>query len=245
MSCVRVCALVPTYQNQLTLRAVVQEIRMHLTEVFVVDDGSTGEARLVAQRLASDGLAHVRRRERNGGKGAAVKTGLALAAEHGFTHALQIDADGQHQTADIPAFVEAARTHPSALVLGVPVFDLSAPPSRVRGRAISRFWTDLETAGRVIQDPLCGFRAYPIAPALAVAARGDRMDFDVEIAVRLVWSGCAVISIPTRVRYLSPEEGGVSHFRMLRDNALISWTHTRLCCEALLRVLTGKRLHQA
>jgi hypothetical protein len=108
---------------------------------------------------------------------------------------------------------------------------------------VSRFWTDLETGGRVIQDPLCGFRLYPLAAALAARARGDRMDFDVEIAVRLVWAGCPVESIPTTVRYLTAAEGGVSHFQLWRDNVRISWAHTRLCTGAVLRLLSGRRLH--
>ena len=238
----RLCAIVPTYDNPQTIRAVVGAVRAHVPQVLVVDDGSADAGRQAVEALARDGLALTRRRAQNGGKGAAVKTGLGFACELGFTHALQVDADGQHEVADVPRFVDAAREHPEALVLGVPVFDGSAPQVRSRGRLISRFWTDLETGGRVIQDPLCGFRVYPIASALAAAALGDRMDFDVEIAVRMVWLGCRVVSIPTKVRYLTQAEGGVSHFRMFRDNVLISWAHTRLCAEALWRLAMGRPL---
>ncbi len=171
-----------------------------------------------------------------------MKTGLAAAREFGFTHALQVDADGQHDLADVPRFLAASREAPDALILGCPVFDASAPGVRRRGRKVSIFWTTLETGGRVIADPLCGFRVYPVEAALRAGAKGERMEFDPEIAVRMVWDGSRVVNLPTRVRYLSPEEGGVSHFRMFRDNVRIIWAHTRLVTLALLRVVTLRGL---
>jgi polyprenyl-phospho-N-acetylgalactosaminyl synthase len=238
----RFCAVVPTYENPRTVRGVVERLRVHLETVIVVDDGSSPDGRAVVEALGRDGLAHVVRRDRNGGKGAAVKDGLLAARALGRTHALQVDADGQHALDDVPRFLEAARAEPDALVLGCPLFDANAPRSRVRGRAISRFWCDLETAGRTIADPLCGFRVYPVDPALRAGSRADRMGFDAEIAVRMVWLGCRVVNLPTRVRYLTAEQGGISHFRMFRDNVEISWSHTRLCTEAILRVLSGRPL---
>ncbi len=237
----RACAVVPTFENPRTVGAVVEALARHLP-VVVVDDGSTGPARDLLDGLAARGVALLRRHDRNRGKGAAVKTGLAAARELGFTHALQVDADGQHELDDVPRFLEAARAAPGSLVLGQPVFDASVPPGRLRGRKVSIFWTTLETGGRVIADPLCGFRVYPVEAALRSGARGDRMEFDPEIAVRMVWGGCPVVNLPTRVRYLSPEQGGVSHFRMFRDNVRISWGHTRLCTLAILRMLTFRGL---
>ena len=237
----RACAVVPTFENPRTVGAVLEALARHLP-VVVVDDGSTGPARDLLDGLAARGVAVLRRHDRNRGKGAAVKTGLAAARELGFTHALQVDADGQHELDDVPRFLEAARAAPGSLVLGQPVFDASVPPGRLRGRKVSIFWTTLETGGRVIADPLCGFRVYPVEAALRAGARGDRMDFDPEVAVRMVWDGCPVVNLPTRVRYLSPEQGGVSHFRMFRDNVRISWGHTRLCTLAILRMLTFRGL---
>lgn len=236
----RPCALVPTYDNPRTIRAVVERIRAHLPDVLVVDDGSAPDGRDAVTAIGRDGLASVHRREKNGGKGAAMKDGFRIALGMGFTHAVQLDGDGQHDESHIPAFLKVARTQPEALVLGQPVFDASAPTIRKRARLISRFWTDIETGGRVIADPLCGYRVYPLEAVNRVGRVGDRMEFDIEVAVRLVWLGCPVVNIPTRVRYLTPLEGGVSHFRMVRDNLRISWCHTRLCAGALGRALLGR-----
>jgi len=229
----RPCALVPTYDNPRTLRRVVEEVRRHVADVVVVDDGSGPEAREVAASLEKDGIAAVVYRARNGGKGAAVRTGLEEAQRRGYTHALQVDADGQHDLADAQRLLGSARARPEALVAGQPIFDASAPRARRVGRALTLFWTRLETAGRFRGDPMCGFRVYPLPASLSVRW-GDRMDGDVEILVRLVWRGVPVVCEPTRVRYLRAEEGGVSHFRMVRDNIRISWMHTRLTILSIL-----------
>jgi len=236
----RVCAVVPTYDNPVTIRAVVERLRTHVADVIVVDDGSGPEGRDAVAALERDGLAITVRRARNGGKGAAVKTGLLAAKERGFTHALQVDADGQHDLSDVPRFLEAAREAPGALVLGSPVFDASAPRSRRVARRITAFWIRIETGGDAIGDAMCGFRVYPVDPAVAANARGDAMDFDPEIAVRLVWKGIPVINLPTRVRYIGEDEGGVSHFRMFRDNVLISWMHARLTFARVMRRIFGR-----
>jgi glycosyltransferase involved in cell wall biosynthesis len=232
----RPCVLVPTYDNPATIRGVVETARQYVDDVVVVNDGSGPEGRRAVEELAERSLAHVVHRPQNGGKGAAVKTGFLAARDLGCTHALQVDADGQHETTDIPRFLEASRADPGVLVLGAPVFDHTAPSSRLIGRKITQFWTNLETFGRVIHDPMCGFRVYPLDAAIAAAARGNAMDFDPEIAVRLCWLGVRVLNIPTRVRYVSAAEGGVSHFRMGRDNLLISWMHTRMVFGALARL---------
>jgi len=231
----RLCAVIPTYNNPLTVAQVVREVRRHIADVIVVDDGGDEPARQVLDRLARDNEARVIRRERNGGKGAAVKTGLEEARAQGFSHAMQIDADGQHETDDLPRFLTTSATHPTAAVLGHPVFDDSTPRGRRAAHAFTNFWTRLETAGPVIVDPQCGFRVYPVAAACAAArASRDHMDFDIEIAVRLVWAGVPIVNLPTRVRYLPAAQGGISHFRPWGDNLAISWAHTRLVVGSLL-----------
>lgn len=236
----RPCAVVPTYNNPTTVRRVVERIAVHVPDVVVVDDGGNAEARAVVAQLGSDGLAHVRHRAVNGGKGAAVKTGLEAARALGFTHAVQVDADGQHDIEQIPVFLAAARANPQALILARPVFAKGTPRGRRMAREITNFWVHVETMSRAIGDAMIGFRVYPVAAALAADARTDRMDFDIEIAVRLVWLGTPVVNLPLQVRYLTAEEGGVSHFRLWRDNVAISWLHTRLVAEGLLRLLWGR-----
>jgi glycosyltransferase involved in cell wall biosynthesis len=238
----RPCVVVPTYDNPITIRPAVTALRAHVGDVLVVDDGSGPAARAEIDRIGAEGLARVLRHDVNGGKGAAVKTGIRAAAAAGFSHVLQIDADGQHAFQDLPRFLQAAQTSPHALVLGHPVFDGSVPAARLWGRKLTNFWVHIETGGRVIRDPMCGFRVYPTAAALAALPRADRMDFDPEIAVRLVWAGLPVINIPTPVRYLTAAEGGVSHFRLFRDNVRITWMHTRLVFAAPWGLFKRRRL---
>jgi glycosyltransferase involved in cell wall biosynthesis len=238
----RLCAIIPTYNNPQTVEEVVARVREHIPDVVVVDDGSADPARRVVQRLADAGRCQVVFRARNGGKGAAVKTGLAWARDHQFDYALQIDADLQHDPTDIPkliAGVTGGHAPPEGtLVLAQPIFDASAPRGRLRARKISVFWAMVETLGRKVGDPLCGFRIYPVATALRVAARGNAMDFDPEIAVRLVWAGVDVVHVPTPVIYRTAETGGVSHYRKVVDTLLIAAAHVRLCTEGVLRLLT-------
>lgn len=236
----RPCVVIPTYNNPNTLDVVARAARAHLQTV-VVDDGSGPEAVAVAQLLAQTTDVHVHFLPANGGKGAAVCAGFEVARKLGFTHAVQIDADGQHDTADIPRFLEAGARSPDALVLGQPIFDESAPRSRVMGRKVSVFWVAVETLSRSIGDPLCGFRLYPIEAALRAGATGRGMDFDPEVAVRLVLDGVRVIHVPVRVRYFSAAQGGVSSFRPWLDTLRISWMHTRMCCLGLLRLVTRRR----
>jgi polyprenyl-phospho-N-acetylgalactosaminyl synthase len=236
----RIAALIPTYDNPATIARVVEAVRVYLPEVLVVDDGSAAAGRQACEALSQAGLARVVHRPENGGKGAAVKTGLLTLRELGYTHAFQIDADGQHMIHDMPRFLAAAEMYPQALLLGSPEFDDSAPRARLIGRQITRFWTHVETLGQVIDDPMCGFRVYPIEPALRAGARGNAMDFDPEIAVGIAWAGAPVLNLSTRVRYLTAAQGGVSHFRLWRDNVLISWMHTRMVLALVFRMFRAR-----
>ena len=231
------CVLIPTYDNATTIGQVVEAVRQKIPAVIVIDDGSSAPTRSAVEELGRSKLAHVVHRASNGGKGAAVKTGFEVARSLGYSHVLQVDADGQHDLSDLDHFLETSRNNPRALVLGYPVFDASAPRGRLVGREITRFWVTLETGtSRAITDAMCGFRVYPLEAALkASRGTGDRMEFDIEIAVRMVWNGVATLNLPTKVRYVA---GGLSHFHMFSDNVRISWAHTKLTVLAILRLLT-------
>ena len=191
------------------------------------------------ERLGEDGLAHVTHRERNGGKGAAVKTGFLFARELGYTHALQVDADGQHALSDISKFLEICEEQPDAVILGQPVFDETAPTHRLILRKVTRFWTRREVGDDRVGDPLCGFRLYPLEPAIATNTIGDRMDFDPEIVVRLAWMDLPIVQVPTKVVY---HEGGVSHWRAVEDNWLIFKMHWRLMYRRMMHVFLKRPL---
>ncbi|MEC7583733.1 MAG: glycosyltransferase family 2 protein [Planctomycetota bacterium] len=226
----RPCALVPTYNNPLTVRSVVEGIRAHGLDVVLIDDCSGPEGRAACEQIAADGLANVRHLERNRGKGGAVKHGFAVAHELGFSHAFQVDADGQHDLARIPEFLSAGRERPEAAVLGYPEYDDGVPEMRRLGRRVTTFWVALEVGSRsAVRDAMIGFRLYPLEAVMAISCYGDRMDFDVEVVVRLVRRGTPTVNLPVRVRYPDSEVGGVSHFHLVRDNLRLSLLHARLC----------------
>lgn len=237
-------ALIPHYNHPDTVAGVARAMRGFGLEVLIVDDGSREECKAVLRQTAdgSDGIG-VLFRPVNGGKGAAVKAGLKHAEACGYTHVLQVDADAQHNLNDTPKLLEAAAQNPGAVVCGWPQYGADAPKARLYGRKITDFWNMLHTWSTDIKDGMCGFRLYPLAPALAVVREehvGDRMDFDTEILIRLYWRGVKPVWVKTPVRY---DAGGVSHFRAFDDNVLISKMHARLFCGMLRRRL-GNR-HEA
>jgi len=232
--------LIPSYNTGATVYATVRAARAQWNPVWVVTDGSTDGTPdgLRAMAKADPGL-RVFSLPANAGKGSAVLHGLQAARDAGFTHALIMDSDGQHPADLIPAFMQASLERPEAMVLGRPVFDASAPLLRVRGRRVSNWWTNLETLGAGIDDSLYGFRVYPVGALIAVMRRQPwmrRFDFDTEAVVRLAWRGVKPVNIAAPVKYLSAEQGGVSHFRYGRDNLLLSWMHARLMLEFALRL---------
>ncbi len=231
--------VIPSYNTGPKVYETVRDARRQWAPVWVVVDGSDdGTAEGLQRMAAQDPQLKVMVLPVNAGKGSAVLAGLEAARQAGFTHALAMDSDGQHPADLIPAFMQASQARPDAMILGRPVFDASAPLLRVRGRRVSNGWTNLETLGAGVGDSLFGFRVYPIADLVAVMKRQPwmrRFDFDTEAVVRLAWRGVAPVNMDAPVKYLRPEEGGVSHFNYLRDNALLTWMHTRLVLEFVLR----------
>ena len=232
--------LIPTYNSGAKVLETVRAARRCWQPVWTVVDGSSdGTAEQLAALSTTDPGVRIFILPHNQGKGAAILHGLREAAAVGFTHVLCMDADGQHPAEKIPEFMAASLAHPGALILGVPVFDSSAPSLRVKGRRISNWWANLETLWQGIGDSLFGFRVYPVLPLLAIMQRSRwmrRFDFDPEASVRLCWRGVQLINIAAPVKYFRPDEGGVSHFNYIRDNALLTWMHTRLLMGLVLRL---------
>ncbi len=232
------CAVIPYYEHPQTLPVTVEMLRRHGLTCFIVDDGSSPAAHTIALQLAEHAPATVKliTHATNRGKGAAVLSAARAAADAGFTHALQVDADGQHDLDDVPELLAQAESHPQALILGTPRFDASMPRARLYGRYLTHLWVWVNTLSLEVADSMCGYRVYPLASLLAVADSerlGRRMEFDTEVVVRLHWRGVPMIGVPTRVSY--PRDG-VSHFDLWHDNLRISAMHARLFFGMLLRM---------
>ncbi|MDG2961313.1 glycosyltransferase family 2 protein [Bisgaard Taxon 10/6] len=233
-------AVIPHYNHGETLGKVVTRLLMYNLPVLVVDDGSDAENQAYLSALTEQPYVQILYRPENGGKGAAMKAGLQEAWRQGFTHVLQVDADGQHNLADVPIMLRKSRENLTALICGRPVYGNDAPKSRLYGRKITNFWIAVNTRSLQIADGMCGFRIYPLADTcivLQTQSLGDRMDFDTEILVRLYWQHVPMIWIDTVVKYAAD---GISHFRSWQDNWLISKMHARLFFTMLMRLLTGK-----
>ncbi|WP_308446350.1 glycosyltransferase family 2 protein [Iodobacter sp.] len=234
MSLIKICVVIPVYNHGAAIGAVVASVQRHGLHCILVDDGSDANCAAVLDQLEATGITLIRL-AKNQGKGGAMIAGFRSASALGYSHVLQIDADGQHNTADIPKFVVLAQQNQPALICGCPVYDESVPKARLYGRYATHIWVWINTLSLAIKDSMCGFRVYPLAPTIALFDStniGKRMDFDIEVAVRLHWRGMPVINQPTRVSYPSD---GISHFKVLKDNLLISRMHAQLFAGMLLR----------
>lgn len=233
----RPCAVVPTYRHTEALSEVVRALGAQGLPVIVVDDGNVpAVAERIARICAVAGGVILMRREENGGKGAAVIDGIARAAEAGFTHAVQVDADGQHDLSRAGDLLALARAHPLALVTGEPVYDGTIPRSRRIARWITHFWVAVNTLTFRYMDSMCGFRVYPVEATLDIARGAGvarRMAFDTEILVRFVWRGADVLTLPVSVTY---PPGNLSNFALWDDNLRISAMHAKLFFGMLWRL---------
>ncbi|OAN11011.1 acyltransferase [Photobacterium jeanii] len=230
------CFLIPCYNHGKTVPAVIDGLAEFGFPVIIVDDGSRQETKaILAEQAQREHVTLVTLAE-NQGKGGAVIAGIEEAYRQSFTHAIQIDADGQHDLDALPKLIDDAQANPTSLISGCPVYDESVPKSRLYGRYATHIWVWIETLSTTIKDSMCGFRAYPIGRTVKVLERnqiGKRMDFDIEILVRMYWDGCDIRFIDTKVIY--PEDG-LSHFDALWDNIKISAMHTRLFFGMLPRI---------
>jgi len=230
------CAIVPSRNHHRVVPGIVQRLRASALPVFIIDDGSTSPTREALALLhAPESGVTVRRLEINQGKGGAVIAGFELAAAAGFTHALQIDADGQHDLSVLPQMLADGEAYPQAVVVGAPVFDATIPFARWIGRWLTHLCVCVETLSLRILDTMCGFRLYPLAPVMALLRRerlGRRMDFDTEILVHLIWCGIQPVPVPVLVTY---PPGNTSNFDVLRDN----WAMTRMHARLIFKMLAG------
>ena len=236
MSEYRPCFLIPCYNHGTTIADVVTSLLPFAMPVIIVDDGSNGTTKRALASLQQQDCIELITLAENQGKGGAVMAGIRHAHQQGYSHAIQIDADGQHDLTALPALLSASESKPDMLISGQPIYDDSVPKSRLYGRYATHVWVWIETLSLSIKDSMCGFRAYPIGLTVAVLDKyniGKRMDFDTEIMVRMYWDGIDVDFVPTRVIY---PEGGISHFDVLWDNVKISWMHTRLFFGMLPRI---------
>lgn len=231
------CVVIPVYNHDGSMPATLRAIKAFNIPCIIVNDGSN--------KTCSDSLAALDKKypwvdlqehDINQGKGAAVKTGLKAALAAGYSHAVQIDADGQHKISDIPAFLGRAEANPNNIIIGSPIYDESVPKHRQYARYLTHVWVWINTLSLSIKDSMCGFRVYPLEKTVALIEShyvGDRMDFDVEVLVKSFWQKTTITSLTTEVLY--PEDG-ISHFLPFKDNVLISLMHTRLFFGMLKRL---------
>jgi glycosyltransferase involved in cell wall biosynthesis len=231
------CLMVPHYNHHQQFALFLPEILSSQLPCIIIDDGSDPHSlSSLKKTLADQTSIYLYEHGYNRGKGAAIKTGICHARAQGFTHAIQIDADGQHNVNDIPSFITLSKQHPNSIICGKPIYDVSVPKARLYGRKITDFWVMLETLSLTIKDSLCGFRVYPIKNTEAVFDHyyiGNRMDVDTEILVKACWLSFELKFIDTLVIY--PEQN-ISHFHYLRDNLLLIRLHLRLMTGMLIRL---------
>lgn len=230
--------VIPVYNHGAALEGVVKNLVQYNLPIIVVDDGNDEKNKKFINDIASRyPLVTLVIREKNGGKGAAMKSGVRKASEMGLSHILQLDSDGQHDTTRVPHFLELSQKNLDAVICGCPEYDSSAPRRRVVGRKIANGWIHIVTLSKDIKDAMIGFRVYPVAPYIKLTNShviiDNRMGYDIEILVRLFWRKVPIISEPVKVFYPSD---GVSNFRGVRDNARIAWSYTRLCLGMILRM---------
>jgi glycosyltransferase involved in cell wall biosynthesis len=235
--------VIPHYNHHLQFAKIFPRLKQLNLPMIVVDDGSEDDSRQAVRAMLGDQMTLLAHTE-NQGKGGAMITGLRAALAAGYSHAVQVDADGQHTIEDIPELLAASGRQPDAIISARPLFDDSIPRARQVGRLITDFWVSVETLSRRVKESMCGFRIYPLPAVVELLDRhrfGPRMQFDIEILVYATWARIPLHYVPSAVIY--PEDGK-SHFHYWRDNRDISLMHIKLVLGMLLRLplILGGRL---
>lgn len=230
----RLCIIIPTYNNAGTIRQVVVDACRICANVIVVNDGSTDDTSEILTTLPS--TTTVVSYAKNKGKGHALVEGFRKAKELGFTHAVTMDADGQHFADDIPLLVKAMKKNPDAIIVGSRnLTEENMPPQNTFANRFSNFWFRLQT-GIDLPDTQSGFRLYPLTSLKGLSLITSRYEAELELMVFAAWAGVSVLSVPVRV-YYPPAEERVSHFRPVYDFFRISVLNTVLCIGALLHAI--------
>jgi glycosyltransferase involved in cell wall biosynthesis len=238
------CVIIPVYNHYARLTTLVGEFVERGYAVYLIDDGSDAVTKACLAQMKAPSIRHFALGQ-NTGKGAAVCLGLAEAHAAGFSHVLQIDADGQHHVADAERMINHSKAAPEAVVAGSRIYG-DMPKGRRRGRRITDFWVNINTLSASIEDSMCGLRVYPLSSTMALLRRrkvGSRMQFDTDIAVYLFWQGTPFINVTIDVEY-SDENN--SHFKLGRDNLRISLMHAKHFLALLVRLplqLIGPKRH--
>lgn len=226
----KACVVIPCLDAEATLSAVIHAARQHVPHIIVVDDGSRDGSAMAAQASGAELHQHATNR----GKGAALLTGLTAAHAAGFTHAITMDADGQHLAEDLPTLLESARQTPRALLIGARDFSVPNVPGGSRfGRNFSNWWVHLETR-LPLTDTQSGLRVYPVASILALQLGAGRFEWEIEAIVRAAWAGVPVLDVPVSV-YYPPASERISHYRAWVDSTRITFKHFRLLGRLALR----------
>ena len=245
MSWFHPCFIIPCYNHGHTVPEIIDALQTFAYPIIVVDDGSDAITKDILTQLSQNPLVEVITLPHNKGKGYAVMAAIKHAAKQNYSHAIQIDADGQHDLTAVNELLITAHQYSTALISGKPIYDDSVPKSRLYGRYITHFWVWIETLSFTIKDSMCGFRCYPIDPIIQVLNHHNfshRMEFDTEIMVRFYWNNGDIKFINTKVIY--PEDG-ISHFDALWDNLKISRMHTKLFLGMLPRIPRLLKRHQS
>lgn len=247
----RPAILIPVYNHGKACAKVVDSLMDYCissnTKIILVDDGNKDETRSILQDIARSYPKTVELvvQKKNSGKGGAFKAGIIHAHSIGITHALQLDADGQHDSSRCAFFFEKAQLAPDSLICGYPEYDKTAPGHRKNGRKFANTWCKIVTWQSGITDSMCGFRLYPVNPTFSFVTKhrfDKRMGFDIDILIRLIWRGLPFSFYGVKVTYPSD---GISNFHVVRDNIRISWVFTKLCCGMFIRIpkLAWRKIH--
>ncbi|MBW4362059.1 DUF2062 domain-containing protein [Flavobacterium taihuense] len=230
MEQLKVCVIIPTYNNHKTLKRVLDSVLQYTSNVIVVNDGSTDSTAQILEAYSHVEQIH---HSKNIGKGMAIRSGFKKAVGLKYDYAITIDSDGQHFASDIPSFIATLETDADALLIGSRnMTQENVPKKSSFGNKFSNFWFWFET-GNKLEDTQSGFRLYPLQK---IPSRyfTNKFEFEIEVIVRSAWKNIPVKNIPVQVLY-DPEER-VSHFRPFKDFTRISILNTVLVTITLVYI---------